>query len=45
MNTPFAAMDIILGLLIIAVGSFGQSSSYVPINKVREWSWERFWLV
>ena len=45
MNTPFAAMDIILGLLIIAVGSFGQSSSYVPINKVREWSWESFWLV
>lgn len=38
-------MDIILGLLIIAVGSFGQSSSYVPINKVREWSWESFWLV
>ena len=38
-------MDIIIGLLIIAVGSFGQSSSYVPINKVREWSWESFWLV
>jgi L-rhamnose-H+ transport protein len=23
----------------------GQSSSYVPINKVKEWSWENFWLV
>ncbi len=38
-------MEILLGLLIIAVGSFGQSSSYVPINKVRQWSWESFWLV
>lgn len=38
-------MEILIGLLIIAVGSFGQSSSYVPINKVRQWSWESFWLV
>lgn len=38
-------MGKLLGLLIIAVGSFGQSSSYVPINKVRNWSWECFWLV
>ena len=38
-------MDIFIGLLIIAVGSFGQSSSYVPINRVRGWSWENFWLV
>ena len=38
-------MDILVGLLIIAVGSFGQSSSYVPINKVKSWSWESFWLV
>lgn len=38
-------MDILIGLLIIAVGSFGQSSSYVPINKVKEWNWESFWLV
>lgn len=37
-------METVLGLLIIAVGSFGQSSSYVPIRKVREWSWESFWL-
>lgn len=38
-------MDTIIGLLIIAIGSFGQSSSYVPINKVKSWSWESFWLV
>lgn len=36
---------IIIGLLIIAAGSFCQSSSYVPIKKVRDWSWESFWLV
>lgn len=38
-------MHTLVGLLIIAVGSFFQSSSYVPINKVRDWSWESFWLV
>lgn len=37
-------MEIFIGLLIIAIGSLGQSSSYVPINKVRSWSWESFWL-
>ncbi|MDH6342412.1 L-rhamnose-H+ transport protein [Parabacteroides sp. PFB2-12] len=37
-------MNTIIGLLIIAIGSFGQSSSYVPIKKVKEWSWESFWL-
>ena len=38
-------MNLILGLLIIAVGAFCQSSSYVPINKIKEWSWESYWLV
>lgn len=37
-------MEIIFGLLIIAIGSFCQSSSYVPINKVKDWGWESFWL-
>lgn len=38
-------MNTIIGLIIIAIGSLGQSSSYVPINKVKNWSWECFWLV
>lgn len=38
-------MDIVIGLLIIAVGAFCQSSSYVPINKIKSWSWESYWLV
>ena len=38
-------MEIFIGLLIIAVGAFCQSSSYVPINKIRDWSWESYWIV
>ena len=38
-------MSIVFGLLIIALGAFCQSSSYVPINKIKEWSWESYWLV
>jgi len=38
-------MDIIIGLLIIAIGAFCQSSCYVPINKIRDWSWESYWIV
>jgi len=37
-------MEILIGLIIIAIGSFCQSSCYVPINKVKDWSWESFWL-
>lgn len=38
-------MEILLGLLIITIGSIGVSSSYIPINKIKEWSWENFWMV
>lgn len=38
-------MNTLIGLIVIAIGSMGQSSSYVPINKIKEWSWENFWLV
>jgi len=38
-------MDITIGLLIITFGSILQSSSYVPIKKVKNWSWESFWIV
>lgn len=36
---------ILFGLLIIAVGAFCQSSCYVPINKIKKWSWESYWLI
>ena len=38
-------MEIVLGLLIIAIGAFCQSSCYVPINKIKDWSWESYWIV
>lgn len=38
-------MKIIIGLIIIAIGAFCQSSSYVPINKIKKWSWETYWIV
>ena len=38
-------MEIVIGLLIIAAGAFCQSSSYVPINKIKSWGWESYWLV
>ena len=38
-------MNILIGLLIIAVGAFCQSSCYVPINKIKKWSWESYWIV
>ncbi len=36
---------IIIGLIIIAIGAFCQSSCYVPINKIKDWSWESYWMV
>jgi len=38
-------VNTVIGLLIIAIGAMGQSSSYVPIKKVKIWAWESFWLV
>lgn len=36
---------IFIGLLIIAIGAFCQSSCYVPINRIKSWSWESYWIV
>ena len=38
-------MTVIIGLLIIAIGAFCQSSCYVPINKIKDWSWESYWVI
>ncbi len=38
-------MNLIIGLFIIAIGAFCQSSCYVPINKIKGWSWESYWIV
>lgn len=38
-------MELVIGLFIIAIGAFCQSSCYVPINKIKSWSWESYWIV
>ncbi|HKK41333.1 MAG TPA: L-rhamnose/proton symporter RhaT, partial [Bacteroidales bacterium] len=35
---PFA------GILLIALGSIGAASFYVPFKKVKIWAWESYWL-
>lgn len=37
-------MDPIAGILLIALGSIGAASFYVPFKKVRLWAWESYWI-
>ena len=37
-------MDPFAGILLIALGSIGAASFYVPFKKVKEWAWESYWL-
>jgi L-rhamnose-H+ transport protein len=32
------------GILLIAIGSLGAASFYVPFKKVKSWAWESYWL-
>jgi L-rhamnose-H+ transport protein len=34
-----------IGILLIAIGSIGAASFYVPFQKVRQWSWESYWIM
>ena len=34
-----------IGILLIAIGSLGAASFYVPFKKVRQWSWESYWIM
>ena len=34
-----------IGILLIAIGSLGAASFYVPFQKVRQWSWESYWIM
>ncbi len=38
-------MNPLLGILLIAIGSIGASSFYVPFKKVKVWSWESYWIM
>jgi len=37
-------MNPVAGILLIALGSIGAASFYVPFKKVKEWSWESYWI-
>jgi L-rhamnose-H+ transport protein len=37
-------MDPISGILLIALGSIGAASFYVPFKKVKTWAWESYWI-
>jgi len=36
--------SILIGILLMTIGSFAGSSYYVPINKIKNWSWETYWI-
>jgi L-rhamnose-H+ transport protein len=38
-------MKPIWGIILIAIGSIGASSFYVPFKKVKNWSWESYWIM
>lgn len=37
-------MDQFTGIGLIAIGSIGAASFYVPFKKVKHWSWESYWI-
>jgi L-rhamnose-H+ transport protein len=37
-------MNPITGIFLIALGSIGAASFYVPFKKVKSWAWESYWL-
>ncbi len=38
-------MNPLLSIALIAVGSIGAASFYVPFKKVKDWAWESYWIV
>lgn len=36
---------VIFGILFHAIGGFAAGSFYIPLKKVKEWSWESGWLI
>ena len=37
-------MNPLAGILLIALGSIGAASFYVPFKKVKLWAWESYWI-
>jgi len=38
-------MQVILGVIFHLIGGFASGSFYMPYKKVRQWSWESFWII
>jgi L-rhamnose-H+ transport protein len=38
-------MKSIIGILLMSIGSLGAASFYVPIKRIKNWSWESYWIV
>lgn len=38
-------MQVIFGIIFHFIGGFASGSFYVPFKKVKEWSWESYWIV
>src|SRR5262245_45320844 len=38
-------MNVILGVIFHFIGGFASGSFYIPYKKVRNWSWESYWIV
>jgi L-rhamnose-H+ transport protein len=38
-------MQVILGVIFHFIGGFASGSFYMPFKKVREWSWESYWII
>ena len=36
--------NLLIGILLMTIGSFAGSSYYAPINKIKNWSWETYWI-
>jgi L-rhamnose-H+ transport protein len=38
-------MNPLTGIALIALGSIGAASFYVPFKKVKNWAWESYWII
>lgn len=38
-------MNPFIGIVLIALGSIGAASFYVPFKKVKSWAWESYWIM
>ena len=38
-------MNVILGVIFHFLGGFASGSFYIPFKKVKQWSWESYWII